>query len=226
MLILLAASTSVLDFAWYKFVGKRKAQFNNHHKDLDLELESGEVYGLKPLRGGNYQLIESSDLKTVFKLSTVEVKNIIKRSKTFKGKVKGRSVKNSLRGASAGQDTNNSLPKGEGVDRIEVAISDLAHPGENKALTVKLLKVKYPGMSKLTFIQAREMLPGEVYFYYDAASTLRSYRRRKGLGINKYGSWATELDREVEKQIKGIDVEIGSVSMNGKLRHLLVVVDT
>lgn len=226
MLLVLAASIKVKDYAWYTFKGKRRARFLDHHPRVDLELEEGEVFGLKPYRNGQgYYLVDGDELKTRFKLKPNEAGNLVKRAKTFSGKVNNVSVKDSLRGPVAGHDTHNKLDKSKGTTKVEVEVSSLRNPRENYDLTKKLQSVRYGGMKKIEFIQAREMLPGEVYYYYDAASTLRSYRRVKRLRANEYGKWAKDVEREVERQLRGIDVEVGSVKMKGELRHLLVVVD-
>lgn len=227
MLISLSAKpVDVKACAWYKFLGKRTAKFLNHNKSYDLELESGHVFGLKPIRSGGFYLIDSLELGVKFKVTEKEAMNLIKRSRTFRGKVNGKSTKDSLRGAPGGHDKDNSLDKSKGAGSVKVEVSSLKHPRENVELTKKLQSLrKIPGMKKLEFIQAREVLPGEFYYFYDAISNLRSYRRRNGLRVGQFGSWAKDLERAVEKAIPGIDVEVGTVRLNGEVRHLLVVVD-
>lgn len=227
MLISLSAKpVDVSKYAWYKFKGKRAAKFLNHNRSYDLELESNHVFGLRPMRGGNFYLVAEDALDIRFKLTEREALNLIKRCSTYRGKVDGKSIKNSLRGAPGGLDNDNSLDKSKGAGSVTVEVSAFKHPRENTDLTKKLKALKsIPGMSKVEFIQAREMLPGETYYFYDAISTLRSYRRRNGLRVGEYGSWAKDLERRVESAIRGIDVEVGTVKMNGELRHLLVVVD-
>lgn len=228
MLIVLAArQINVMEYAWYRFGGKRTARFPDHHARYELELENKEVYGLKPNRKGDiYYLVDASDLSTRFKLTAKEANNLIKRSKTFRGKVGGKSVKDSLRGPRGGQDPKQSIQDaGTGVDSVQVPVGNLRHPRENYDITKKLQQVRMGGMKGVEFIQAQEMLPGEIYYFYDAASTLRSYRRVKRLRVGQYGNWAKDVERAIEKQIRGIDVEVGTVKMMGELRHIIAVVD-
>lgn len=226
MLILLAASIKIQDYAWYRFGGKRRARFLDHHPRYDLELESGEVFGLKPSRRGDYYfLVDASNTKIRYKVSPREANLLIKRSKSFRGKVDGISVKGGLRGPRAGQDKKDKLNVNRGTRTIDIDIKSLKHPDENADITRKLMSVKTGGIKNITFLQAREILPGEFYYFYDAASTLRSYRRVKRLKVGQYGNWAKDLEKAIESQIRGIDVEVGTVKMNGELRHLIVVVD-
>lgn len=226
MLISLSAKPiDVKKCAWYKFMGKRPAKFLDHNPKYDLELASGDVYGLTPATRGNYYLIEEFSLDTKFKLTEREAMNLLKRSKSHRGKVDGKSIKDSIRGAPAGMDKDNSLNPSRGAGATPVSVTMLNHPREDTDLTRKLKNVRINGMKKIEFIRAREMLPGEVYYFYDAVSTLRSYRRKHGLRVGQFGSWATELEREIEKQIPGIDVELGTVRMDGEVKHLIVVVD-
>jgi hypothetical protein len=217
--------TGILSYAWYQFEGKRNAKFLNHNKRYDLEIEPKEKFGVKPMRGGKYELIESSAPRIKFVLTQKEVFNLIKRCKTFAGKIQGRSVKNSLRGLPGGKDTDNKLNPSKGVTSVTVPVQNMHTPREDPELTKKLQAVKYPGMKKVTFIKAQEMLPGEVYYYYDAVSTLRSYRRRNRIPRGETGGWAKELERTVEKQIRNIDAEVGTATIAGQTRNLLVIIN-
>ncbi|SBV38391.1 hypothetical protein BN7874_213 [Phage NCTB] len=225
MLISLSAAINVKQYAWYKFLGKRSAKYLSHNRHYDLELESGDVFGLKPQRNGQFYLVESQALDVRFKLTEKEALTLIKRCKQFSGKVGGKSVKDSLRGAPGGMDSDNSLDKSKGAGSVRVEVSAFKHPHEDQELTRKLKSLRIPGLKKVEFIQAREMLPGEVYYFYDGISSLRSYRRKHGLPVGQYGNWARDTEKAIEKALPGVDVEIGTVKMHGELRHLIVVVD-
>tara|TARA_B100000214_G_scaffold357534_2_gene317269 strand:+ start:74338 stop:75024 length:687 start_codon:yes stop_codon:yes gene_type:complete len=226
MLISLSAKpVDVKSCAWYKFLGKRPAKFLQHHRSYDLILEAGHVFGVKPIRGGNFYLIDAEALDLKFKISQRELSALLKRSRTFTGKVDGKSVKDSLRGAPAGHDKQNKLDPSKGTKTVEVRVKDLKAPKENTGLTSRLSKVKYPGMNRIKFIKTQEMLPGEFYHFYDVSSTLRSYRRRNHLRVGEFGDWAEELEETVESSIRGIDVEVGTTRLQGEVKHLLMVVD-
>lgn len=83
----LAARESQLDeFVWYEFRGKRKrtVQHRNHTRDIT----PGTVYGLRPIRGGDYYLILPDMYHVDFRVKANIADNMVKQSSKKRTKPK------------------------------------------------------------------------------------------------------------------------------------------
>jgi hypothetical protein len=78
------------DYHWYK-CAKGRAHFGDHHKDHEVTITPGDVFGLKFYRG-KYFLIDKSDMTMQFGLIKDEGVKLIKNSEPFAGKIAGKKV--------------------------------------------------------------------------------------------------------------------------------------
>lgn len=218
-LISISAAPKITDYLWYTFDGKRKVKFENSHKHYDLEIEPKERFGIKFGRKSIY-LLHEDDPEIQFKLDPPLAKKLVEKSKGFKGKIKGKAVQPGVHGADA---KLSGKPK-----RAPVHSAPLAQPvkmGEDKELTKELAAVRFPGLKRIEYILTQRPVPGEVYQYYDVSQSLLAYRRKHKIPVSEKGDWAKELEDTVESKLKGIDVEIGYVKHQNKIKHVLVVVN-
>lgn len=218
LLSLSAVKPDVKKYDWYTFKGKRLLKILNGHKEYDLELEPNEIFGVKS--GAKFiYLITKSDPDILFKIDEKVLIRLLKSSKGWSGKV-GRYTVNAGRYGSgdkpSGVDT--SAPKAKPV-RVRTATIP-----ENKTITAMLKQTKVDGIDGIKYILAQELLPGEMYYYYDAESMLRAYQSKKGLKPTHYGQWDTFYERLIEKKNPTLDVELGTIRIDGIVRHVMSVV--
>lgn len=200
-----ALSTDIKTFGWYEYTGRRKLTFENCHPEYDLEITKGEKFGVKATKS-RYYVVSEDDPSIVFKLDKDQFAILIEKTIGWSGKVG--NVKVNPAPAPTNEKTN---PKRSGIR-------------EDKKLTERLIKTNLAGIQGIKFLFAQEMLPGEMYHYYDAESVLRAYQESKGLNRLAYGQWDKECESKVERKDPSLDVEFGSAKIDGKLHHMLVVI--
>tara|TARA_Y100001963_G_scaffold127143_1_gene180308 strand:- start:3964 stop:4608 length:645 start_codon:yes stop_codon:yes gene_type:complete len=207
-------------FRWYKFDGIRTVRFERAHKQYDLEIEKGDVFGIRVARN-KIQLLHSDETSITFKVDAKEIKRVIDKSNGFKGKVDGERV---LPGTQGKDMRAQSKPKGKAPKHTTPL--DMPELREQKQLSVNIRKVKFPGIKSAKWLTAQLDIDGETpIHYYDVKSTLLNYRRKMSLPVGKYGDWADELAATVENAIPGVYCEAGTVRYQGNLVHVLVVTD-
>lgn len=222
MLSLSASKKTEADYKWYKYTGKKPLMFKNVHRTYDLDFDQNDRFGVLATKS-KVVVVHESDVSIQFKFEPKVLKRLLDASKPYKGKVNGKPV----------------LPGPEQLDTLVKVSKPDAQPKaaaptgtspfksqirEDKLVTSKLQKIKVPGMNKIKFLFAQEMLPGEVYYYYDAEPVLRQYQDKKGLQPLAYGKWEDDSERAVEKLDRTVDVEFGSARIDGKLYHLMSVI--
>lgn len=218
LLSLSAVKPAVTKYDWYSFKGKRTLKILNGHKEYDLELEPDEVFGVKSGTKQIY-LITKEDPSILFKIEEKVLSRLLKSSKGWSGKVGRYKVNAGRYGAvdkPSGVDT--SAPKAKPI-RIRTATIP-----ENKTITTMLKQTKVMGIDNIKYIMAQELLPGEMYYYYDAESMLRAYQESKGLKPTHYGQWDTFFERLIEKKNPTLDVELGTIRIDNVVRHVMSVV--
>ena len=213
---------SVKDFRWYKFDGVRTVAFDNAHKNYDLEIEKGDVFGIR-LVGKKVHIVHRDDPTIVFKADPKFVKRVIDKSNGFRGKVEGTKVEPGMQGkdirAQGKPLGKSSAPKHSKPIRTKPLV-------ENKALTRKLKTVKFPGLRNAKWYLTQPDVDGETpVHFYDVSNTLVNYRRKHGIPANETGDWADELGATVEQAIPGTYCEAGTVKENGKLMQVLAITD-
>lgn len=219
MLIMLsAAKPKISGYGWYKFGGIRTVKLLEHNRSFELELEKGEVFGVR-LGKKYFYLVEKSAPKVEFRLTPKEARAIINKSKGWSGKVVGVKVKAGVYGKDSGKPDN----KG-GAPTPPINVSQESGLREDKALTSALKKVKFPGVKGLTFIKIIKVVDSEIYHFYDATSTLKAYRRKHGISIKEKGNWAIDIEEAIESQIPKVDAELSTVRFKGKLINTLSII--
>lgn len=103
MLISLSAA-AVDKYEWYKYEGKKR-KLANAHKKYDLELEPGDVVGLRK-HGADFRLIDKSEPSVVFTVNPKQAATIVKSATGYKGKVAGVRVQAGIGGLDAVVNTN------------------------------------------------------------------------------------------------------------------------
>lgn len=219
MLTLSAAKIKLTDYSWYKFEGKRKAKFENAHKDYDLEVEPNEKYGIK-LGKKYFYLVHQDEPTLEFKLVPKMARNLIGRSVGFSGKIGKVKVKAGIYGSDASKAA--AKPNPAPVHSTPFQAVALV---ENPKLTKQLREVKFPGLKRIKYILTQRPIEEEVYQYYDVTESLIAYRRKHKLKINDYGFFRRDLEDTVEAAIPGLDVEIGYVKHDDQIKQVLVVIE-
>lgn len=200
-----ALATDIKTFGWYEYVGRRKLVFEDAHPEYELEITKGEKFGVKTAKNKFY-VVSEDDPSIVFKLNSDQYDILMEKVLPWSGKIGRVNV-----GAIAKQEDRKTSPKQAGIR-------------EDKKLTQRLVKTNIAGISGIKFLFAQEILPGEMYHYYDAESVLRAYQESKGLNRLAYGQWDKECESKLERKDPSLDVEFGSAKIDGKLHHLLVVI--
>ena len=205
-------------YDWYTFKGKRTVKVLNSNKHYDLELEPAEIFGVKA--GSKYiYLITKEDPKILFKIESPLLTRLLKSSVGWEGKVGRYNVK-------AGRHGTANKPKGIDTSaRVAKPVKVKAHTlPENKTITDMLKKTKVAGIDKIKYIMAQELLPGEIYYYYDAEPMLRAYQEKQKLKPTHYGQWDTVIEKQIETKDRSLDVELGTIKIDNILRHVLSVI--
>mgnify|MGYP000344956893 CR=1 FL=1 len=219
VLISISAKPKIADYLWYKFEGKRKVMFPKANRTYDLEIDAGDRFGIK-FGKKHFYLLHEDDPEILFKIKPDEGRRLISKSRGYKGKINKVNVESGLHGKDSPK--MNSKP----VAPVHSApVKQSANPGEDKELTKLMQKVRFPGLSKMSYILTQRPVPGEVYHYYDVTDSLTAYRRKHRLKVTERGDFNDDLEQTVEKAVRGLDVEIGYVKHKGKLKQVLVVVE-
>jgi hypothetical protein len=213
---------SVKDYRWYKFDGVRTVTFDNAHKNYELEIEKGEVFGIRVVKN-KIHILHRDDPTIVFKADPKFVKRVVDKSNGFRGKVGNTKVEPGMQGKDVKQLSkplgNSSAPKHARVLTQQPMVED-------KAITRKLQSVKFPGLKSAKWYLTQPDVDGETpVHFYDVTKTLLNYRRKHGLKVNEEGDWADELGATVEQAIPGTYCEAGTVKENGKLMQVLAITD-
>lgn len=213
-LSLSAKNKDVTKYEWYRFEGQRQARFYNHHRVYDLDLEKGEVYGVRAARGF-IGLVPQDALDVEFKLSFEEFEKLVKRSKGFGGKVDNKKVQKGLRGKDGRTPTTTrptSPPPASNKPSVE----------EDRQLTKFIQSLPLNGANTAMHIHAEKVFGREIYHFYDVSSMLNSYRRKHKLTKPDMGDFAIELEKLVESASDGdIDAEVGMTKFKGAILPVL-----
>lgn len=87
MLISLSA-VSLDKYEWYRYHGKRPKTFDSHNKHHELEIQTKDRFGVRKY-GTKFKVVDLTDPSVVFTLEKKEVQTLIKRSKGYKGTLRG-----------------------------------------------------------------------------------------------------------------------------------------
>jgi hypothetical protein len=211
----------VKNFRWYKFDGVRTVKFASAHKSYDLEIEKGEVFGIR-LDKKKVHVLHRDDPSILFKVDPKLIKKVIEKSNGFRGNIDGVKVEAGRQGKDMRAQ---SKPVGS-APKHSTPIQDANPMVEDKALTRKVKSVKFPGLRSAEWVLTQPDVDGETpAHYYNVDRTLVNYRRKNSLKVNEYGDWADELAATVENAIAGTYCEAGSVKHEGKLIQILVITD-
>lgn len=212
-----AKQKDVTKYEWYRFQGQRQARFYNHHRTYDLDLEKGEVFGVRAARGF-IGLVPQDALDVEFKLSFEEFEKLVKRCKGFAGKVDGKKVQKGLRG----KDGRTPNKTASASPAPPTSSSPKPSATEDPQLTKFIQSLPWRGAKTAMHVHAEEVFGREIYHFYDVSTMLNSYRRKHSLTKPEMGSFAIELERLVEKAAQGdIDAEVGMTKYQGKMIPVL-----
>jgi hypothetical protein len=195
-------------------------KFDGAHKSYDLEIEKGEVFGIR-LDKKKVHVLHRDDPSILFKVDPKLIKRVIDKSNGFRGKVDGVKVEAGRQGKDmrAQSKPTGSAPK-HSTPTQEIPMV------EDKALTRKIQSVKFPGLKSAKWFLTQPDVDGKTpVYYYNVDKTLVNYRRKHSLKVNEYGDWSDELAATVENAIVGTYCEAGSVKHEGKLMQILVITD-
>lgn len=211
----------VTKYEWYTFKGKRSVKLFNHHKVYDLELESGESFGVRATK--NYiGLIPEDELTLEFKLTPKEFESIVKRCTSFKGKRIDRKVVTS--GTRGGLD--GSKPSGA-PDQSAKPPKQRPVKQPNFPEDAKLTKLIRDldicvGIKRAQYILANRAFGNEIIYYYDVSDALGSYQRKKKLKPNDVGMFYKDLEKLVETKTRNkVDAEVGKVKYGDQMITVL-----
>lgn len=214
-----SAKPNVKEYEWFTYMGKRVFKILDGHRSYDLEMPTGKRYGLKKARKNIYLLCED-DTTIVFKLSEVGAQRLIKASKGYTGKI-GRT---NVVGGRGMLDKPESKPVT--TQTAEPVKQTRAKGRENKKLTRDLQALKIPGIEGIKFIMSQEMLPGEVYHFYDVETMVIEYQRKHRLKPHQFGNWASDLERDVEAKDSTVDVQLATMKTpNNTIKHVMSVIE-
>jgi hypothetical protein len=82
----LSISTTVPEYVWYIFNGQRGMTFTNAKNKRGLK--TGDVYGLRQLKNGTWNLVFPEDVRSIYKVVETTINKLVIKSKTTKIKVK------------------------------------------------------------------------------------------------------------------------------------------
>lgn len=88
MFISISATVALDKYQWYTYLGKKPKVFDDHHRNHEAELESGDIFGIRKY-SDKYKLVDLSEPKVVFTVSAKEVYLLRKNSKGYSGKHSG-----------------------------------------------------------------------------------------------------------------------------------------
>jgi hypothetical protein len=211
MLISISVTPS---YAWYSYVLKRKLSYGNAHKEYVLELNEGDIFGVRKA-GRVFYLIVKDYTDIVFKLTTEEAEDLIKKCKGWSGKIDKKIVSagiggKDLRVRPSVAETKIKAPRTSG------------NSGENKELTATLKKLRIKGIADIKFLHKESFLPNEITYYYDITSLYNAYAISKRFD-SKPKTWGDAIEEMIEKLISNLDVECGTVNYLGKPTKLMSV---
>lgn len=201
MLVMLS---SVEDYTWYVYEGKRNKYYRDHNPKYELELSPREKFGIK-IGKTAVTLMDADGLK--FKLSHAETRLLLKASRPFAGKVMGEKVRPGTR-------------RGSSAPRSSEAGVVVAPSIEDRKLTEMLKATKVKGIEGIKFIMSVEPIPGEVYHYYDATSIRNQF---KG-SLPKLPEFFDKTELLIEKKVPKSDVEIKIARWKGVPTPVMSVV--
>jgi len=196
-----------MSYAWYRFKGKVKKVYKEHHRSLECELTPNEVFGIKRI-GKKFKLVDSSDLSALFTLNPKEAENLLKRSKGYGGKING--VK-APKGAPY-PPKKSSTPKGNSLTITEATPPKEPITNKDGANALrKLIKIKYAGLSRSKLLTVTDF-DSEKRFMIDVTPALRAYMRTNKQPLSEaYNIWADELEEVIEKAIPKSIAEIEAI---------------
>ena len=207
-----SANNSPLDFKWLRFIGIRSIVLSRTSPKASLEIKTGDVYGYKPYRKGEFHVI-ARDLSMLFKVDAATLRSLLNRSNGFKGKIAGKAVENGMPPKTTVKtDTNVPTPKPVKVDRAELK------PNEPKDLLVLLRNMNIDGAHNIKYIGCqKDLFETNVSYYFEANAAA------KALGAK----WETLLETAAMKVIKR-DVTIGAleIKFNERLTKAIIICES
>ncbi len=203
------------NYEWYKFEGQRQARYYNHHKTFDLDIEKGEVFGVRVGRGF-IGLVPQDALDIEFKLRFEEFEKLVKRCKGFGGKVDGVAVQKGLRGK------DGRTPSRKGSPPSVPTSSSKPDVVEDQQLTQLIQSLPWRGAKTSMHVHAERVFGREIYHFYDVTTMLNAYRTKHKLSKPDMGLFVKDLEKLVEKTSQGeVDAEVGMTKFQGKMIPVL-----
>lgn len=225
MLIVVSATNkrSAKDFDWYKFKGKRSVEIPKSNPEADIS--ENDIFGVRKV-GENYQLIFKEYPEILFRLSEKVALLVLKRSVGWTGTVGRIKVFAGSIGGAEPKPANTLMDNKPFVPPKEPksAKTKFVALEENTQLTKQLKSLDIDGMKSLKFLQAQELIPGEVVYYYEIRNVYNQYLKNNGYRVAPK-NWGDEIEALIESMEPDLDIECNTVRYLGEVKHIMSVAE-